>query len=223
MFIEYVIIENLANAQEAKELQIVADYSVFGLDIKLPVGTVFLNETFFINQDNSPVNISGVAVMHTSEQIAKYVRDGRYENRERLSKKRDSKLFKFKYGTDLASTVDGFSISSDEGLKVRIAAEGSEVAAVKFSVVAFDAFKEHLGSLTAVSMDPPSKDMEWDFKPSYLFLFKKYGVLAVFVKQVRLNDGEIWNFDEQIIFENLKKRYESITEEEFNQEDTTHI
>ena len=66
MFIEYVIIENLANAQEAKELQIVADYSVFGLDIKLPVGTVFLNETFFINQDNSPLNISGVAVMHTS-------------------------------------------------------------------------------------------------------------------------------------------------------------
>ena len=103
---------------------------------------------------------------------------------------------------------------SQEGLKITIDAEGAKAVAVKFGVIAYDAFKEHLGGLTAVIMDPPSTGMKWDFRPAYLFKFEKYGVVAVYVRQARLKNGKIWNFSPDVILKEISKRYKKLTKEQ---------
>lgn len=93
-------------------------------------------------------------------------------------------------------------------------AEGPDAIAVKFGVIAYDAFKEHLGDLTAVTMDPPRAGMRWDFSPAYLFKFEKYGIVAVYVRQARMKNGKIWSFSPNVILKEVSRRYKNLTKEQ---------
>ena len=88
------------------------------------------------------------------------------------------------------------------------------VVAVKFGIIVYDAFKEYLGGLTGITMDPPSVGMQWEYDPIYLFKFEKYGVVGVYVRQARLEDGRIWNFDESFITSEFSKMLGDITKEQ---------
>lgn len=154
-------------------------------------GDVFYNETFFINDSESPVQIENVSARHIPEETASMA-DQIWDQL-------------YKYLSD--NEKDKLRNYARSGLSIFVDASGDEAVAVKFGIVAYDAFKEHLGGLTAVTMDPPSNGMEWDFSPAYLFKFKKYGVVGVYVRQVRLKDGTIWNFDEA---ETISKLYDEL-------------
>ena len=56
--------------------------------------------------------------------------------------------------------------------------------------------------------------MQWDYRPAYLFKFEKYGVAGVYVRQARLKDGRIWNFDEDFVTGKLSERLGEITKEQ---------
>jgi hypothetical protein len=159
-------------------------------------GTVYSNETFFINDEKAPVKISKVSAEHipksTSEladQVWDYYRDNNLQS----------------LLTDTVKKQIRANLKS--GLTVSIDAESNDVVAVKFGIVAYDAFKEHLGSLTGVTMEPPKTGMSWEFNPSYLFLFKRYGVIGAYVRQARMKDGTIWNFDEE---ETMQKFFDTL-------------
>lgn len=154
-------------------------------------GDVFYNETFFINDSESPVQIENVSARHVPEETASMA-DQIWDQL-------------YKYLSD--NEKDKLRNYARSGLSIFVDASGDEAVAVKFGIVAYDAFKEHLGGLTAVTMDPPRNGMEWDFSPAYLFKFKKYGVVGVYVRQVRLKDGTIWNFDEA---ETISKLYDEL-------------
>ena len=155
---------------------------------------LFNNETFFINDPKSPVQISKVKARHTPKRAAKLA-----QSMHRYMKLGDQSRIR-----EL----------SREGLKITIDAEGPKAVAVKFGVIAYDAFKEYLGGLTAVTMDPPGSGMVWNFRPAYLFKFKKYGVVAVYVRQARLNNGKIWNFSPDVVLKEISKRYKKLTKEQ---------
>ena len=154
-------------------------------------GDVFYNETFFINDSESPVQIENVSARHVPEETASMA-DQIWDQL-------------YKYLSD--NEKDKLRNYARSGLSIFVDASGDEAVAVKFGIVAYDAFKEHLGGLTAVTMDQPRNGMEWDFSPAYLFKFKKYGVVGVYVRQVRLKDGTIWNFDEA---ETISKLYDEL-------------
>ena len=154
-------------------------------------GDVFYNETFFINDSESSVQIENVSARHVPEETASMA-DQIWDQL-------------YKYLSD--NEKDKLRNYARSGLSIFVDASGDEAVAVKFGIVAYDAFKEHLGGLTAVTMDPPRNGMEWDFSPAYLFKFKKYGVVGVYVRQVRLKDGTIWNFDEA---ETISKLYDEL-------------
>lgn len=107
----------------------------------------------------------------------------------------------------------------NEALEISIDAAGSDAVAVKFGVVVIDAFKEYLGGLTAITMDPPTTGMEWTYSPSYLFKAEKFGVVCVFVRQVRLSNGDIWNFDPQQIANGIKKFTTNISQDDIKNSD----
>ena len=152
-------------------------------------GDIYYNETFLINEKDAPVQISSVNVIHipgTTSDLADQV----WRSLSKYLSATEKKLVN-KY--------------RDEGIEVTIDAKGKDVVAVKFGIVAYDAFNEYLGGLTAITMDPPTDDMRWNFKPIYLFKFKKYGVVGVYVRQVRLSNGQIWNFNEACVRKKLLK------------------
>ena len=101
-----------------------------------------------------------------------------------------------------------------ETLTITIDANGEKVVAVKFGVVVYDAFREYLGGLTAITMDPPTKGMQWDYNPVYLFKFRKYGVVGIYVRQARLENGGIWNFDEEFIKNQFSEKFGEVTKEQ---------
>lgn len=175
-------------AQTAREESV----SIYG-DIE---GSIFYNETFFVNDPASPVQISVVEARHvpleTAEMAELVIRElGRYEQ--------------------LATQMDLIRELTREQLRITIGAEGNDVVAVKFAVIAYDAFNEHLGGLTAVTMDPPQDEMEWNFSPAYLFKFRRYGVVGVYVQQARLRNGEIWNFDSENVLTQFRDYRNEIT------------
>ena len=51
--------------------------------------------------------------------------------------------------------------------------------------------------------------MQWDYNPVYLFKFKKYGVVGIYVRQARLGNGGIWNFDEDFIKNEFSEKEKS--------------
>ena len=164
-------------------------------------GDIFYNETFFVNETNSPVQISSVEARHipsdTAELAEQIVRSlGRYEH--------------------LATQMDRVREYTQANLRITISAEGSDVVAVKFAVIAYDAFGEHLGGLTAITMDPPQSGMVWDFSPAYLFKFKRYGVVGVYVQQARLANGEIWDFDSETVLDQFQEFRAEITMEQIS-------
>ena len=106
-----------------------------------------------------------------------------------------------------------------ENLRIEVAARGAEAVAVKFGVIVYDSFNEFLGGLTAITMDPPTALMEWDYTPPYLFKFRKYGVAGVYVRQVRLKDGSIWNADLDFITRESTARRGEVTREQLQAEE----
>ena len=161
-------------------------------------GIVYLNEAFHINQESSPVQIKNVTVRHIPGEtaaLADAYYDGLFRYLEDHEKLRLRKLAR-------------------ETLTITIDADGGEVVAVKFGIIVYDAFKEFLGGLTGITMDPPTDGMQWDYNPAYLFKFKKYGVVGVYVRQARLKDGHIWNFDEDFITREFSDRLGEITREQ---------
>ena len=163
----------------------------------IPLGSVYSNEAFFINDPESPVQISDVSVVHVTSGTADTVS---YLRREGL----DPKNIDVDPQSDLFKGID----FDREKLTVRISASGDEATAIKFTIVAIDAFKDVLGGLTGVTMDPPEENMTWNYTPSYLFKFEKYGVLGVYVQQVRMADGSIWNYSEKNIQKKFLERYD---------------
>ena len=179
-----------AQAQEAavEEVQIYSDTK----------GKAYRNTTFFINEEGCPIRVLGVTARHIPQEtalLAGTFYDSLFRYLEDAEKNRLRELAK-------------------ETLTITIDAEGGSVVAVKFGIVVYDAFKEFLGSLTGVSMDPPKVGMQWEYNPAYLFKFKKYGVVGVFVRQARLKDGRIWNFDEDFVTEEFSERLGEITKDQ---------
>ena len=181
-----------AGAEEMKT-EVVELADTFGIKVTIPV---YHNKTFFVNQPNGPIQITNVKARHIVEESANTAQ----VYAKIFSSDRNSEKFK----TSLAH--------SKEGLKLTIDANGSEVVAAKFGILVFDAFNESLGGLTGVMMDTPSEGMVWNYNPSYLFMFEKYGVVGVFVRQARMTDGSIWNMDETLITEAFSKEFGLATE-----------
>ena len=176
-----------------------------GTGAKAITGIAYYNEAFHLTQERSPVRITNVKIRHVPSETAakaRAVRDtmSRYlKDHERINLRR----------------------FSQESLTITVDAHGEDVVAVKFSVVVYDAFKEYLGGLTAVTMDPPTALMDWEYRPPYLFKFKKYGVVGVYVRQARLRNGQIWNFDEDSVARELSERFGEITKEQLAEPDGT--
>ena len=177
-------------AQEAK-----VDHITIYKDAK---GIVYYNEVFFINEENSPVRINNVMLRHIPQETAV------------LAEAYRSSLFRYLEDHE----KDRLRRLAKETLTITIDANGEKVVAVKFGVVVYDAFREYLGGLTAITMDPPTKDMQWDYNPVYLFKFKKYGVVGIYVRQARLGNGGIWNFDEDFIKNEFSEKFGEITKEQ---------
>ena len=163
-------------------------------------GNVYLNETFFINENASPVHITDVVVRHIPRETAEladaywdslfqYLDDQKKENLQSLAK---------------------------EKLTITINARGDNVVAVKFGVIVYDAFNEYLGGLTAITMDPPTTSMKWNYNPPYLFKFEKYGIVGIYVRQARLKNGGIWNFDENFVTNEFSGKLGEITKEQIS-------
>ena len=161
-------------------------------------GIVYRNEAFHINQQYGPVQITGVAVRHIPRKTA-VLADAYYDALFRYLKKPEKQRLRKLAKETLTITID---------------AKGQNVVAVKFGIVVYDAFKEFLGGLTGITMDAPTTGMQWDYRPAYLFKFEKYGVAGVYVRQARLKDGRIWNFDEDFVTGKLSERLGEITKEQ---------
>lgn len=161
-------------------------------------GIVYLNEAFYINEDNGAVRISKVTVRHIPKKTA-MVADAYYDGLFRYLKDHDKKRLRKLSKENLTITVD---------------ADGKDVVAVKFGIIVYDAFKEFLGGLTGITMDAPTVGMQWNYNPIYLFKFEKYGVVGVYVRQARLKDGRIWNFDEDFVTGEYSGRLGEITKEQ---------
>ena len=161
-------------------------------------GIVYLNEAFHINEKAGPVRITKVDVRHVPSKTAA-VADAYYDG-----------LFRYLSDHD----KDRLRRLAKESLTITIDAEGKRVVAVKFGIIVYDAFKEFLGGLTGITMDPPTDSMQWNYDPIYLFKFEKYGVVGVYVRQARLKDGQIWNFDENFITGKFSERLGEITKEQ---------
>lgn len=162
-------------------------------------GEIFYNETFFVNDASSPVQIRNVVARHipsdTADVASEIIRQlGRFDH--------------------LADQLNRVREYTREDLRVTISADGQDVVAVKFAVIAYDAFKERLGGLTAITMEPPQGEMIWNFSPAYLFKFKRYGVVGVYVQQARLASGEIWNFDAETVLARFREFRDEITLEQ---------
>ncbi len=184
------LIFSTSNAQEARIEQVHIYENEKGI--------VYLNEAFHINQENSPVHIKKVTVRHIpgkTAALADAYYDGLFRYLEEHEKIRLRKLAR-------------------ETLTITIDAEGQAVVAVKFGIIVYDAFKEFLGGLTGITMDPPTGGMKWDYNPVYLFKFEKYGVVGIYVRQARLEDGRIWNFDENFITSKFSEKLGEITREQ---------
>ena len=161
-------------------------------------GIVYLNEVFFINEESSPVRITNARVRHIPQETAV------------LAEAYRSSLFQYLK----AHEKDRLRRLSRETLTITIDANGENVVAVKFGVIVYDAFREYLGGLTAITMDPPTGGMQWDYNPVYLFKFKKYGVVGIYVRQARLANGRIWNFDEGFVTTEFSGKFGEITKEQ---------
>ena len=190
--ISMLFLVTAAGAEEMKT-EVVELADVFGIKVTIPV---YHNKTFFINQPNSPIQITNVKARHIVEKAANTAQN----YAEIFSRDKESKNFK----TSLAH--------SKEGLTVTIDANGSDAVAAKFGILVYDAFNESLGGLTGVMMDTPSEGMVWNYNPSYLFMFEKYGVVGVFVRQARMTDGSIWNMDETLVTEAFLQEFGLATE-----------
>ena len=182
-------------AQEARSQQVTIYEDV--------QATVFYNETFHVNDEESPVDILDVSVLHVPSETATLAD----AYRDQL----------FRYLSD--AEKDTLRQYSNENLRITITARGGGVVAVKFAVIVYDAFNEYLGGLTAITMDPPTTNMEWDYRPPYLFKFRKYGVLGVYVRQARLQDGSIWNADLDLVTREFTARRGEITREQLQAEE----
>ena len=161
-------------------------------------GVIYHNEAFEINEEVGPVRITRVEVRHIPAKTAALA-DAYYDAL-------------FRYLTD--HDKSRLRRLAKETLTITIDAEGEGVVAVKFGIIVYDAFKEYLGGLTGITMDPPSVSMQWEYSPIYLFKFEKYGVVGVYVRQARLKDGRIWNFDENFITGKFSERLGEITKEQ---------
>ena len=161
-------------------------------------GIIYHNEAFHISQEGSPVLITDVTARHIPAKTAALA-DAYYDAL-------------FRYLTD--HDKNRLRRLAKETLMITIDAEGEGVVAVKFGIIVYDAFKEFLGGLTGITMDPPTVSMQWEYNPIYLFKFEKYGVVGVYVRQARLKDGRIWNFDENFITSKFSERLGEITKEQ---------
>lgn len=161
-------------------------------------GIAYLNETFHVNEKAGPVQIKKVKVRHIPGETARLA-DAYYDSL-------------FQYLTD--GEKNRLRRLAKEKLTITIDAEGEGVVAVKFGIIVYDAFKEFLGGLTGITMDPPTFGMQWEYNPIYLFKFEKYGVVGVYVKQARLKDGRIWKFNEDFVTRNFSERFGKITKEQ---------
>ena len=185
-----VLTSSVSYAQEARIEQV---------DIyKDAKGIVYFNEAFHINEKVAPVQIKKVTVRHIPSETA-MLADAYYDSLFRYLKDHEKKRLR-----QLAK----------EKLTITIDAEGEGVVAVKFGIIVYDAFKEFLGGLTGITMDSPTAGMQWEYNPIYLFKFEKYGVVGVYVRQARLKDGRIWNFNENFITSKFSEKLGKITKEQ---------
>ena len=192
-FVSGMLMAMALSTVQAQEAQI-EEITIYR-DVK---GKVYHNEAFNINEDASPVRITNVSVSHIpgeTASLAEAYRDSLFRYLDDGEKNRLRRLAR-------------------EKLTITIDASGESVVAVKFGVIVYDAFKEYLGGLTAITMNAPTTGMQWEYNPIYLFKFEKYGVVGVYVRQARLKDGSIWNFDENFIRTKYSEMLGEITKEQ---------
>ena len=174
-------------------------------------GIIFHNKAFYVNQDTSPVRITDAKVRHVPEEITSLA-DWVLDNWGGVIKWDNVYL-----PNENTSPLEYFGDLRRERVEITIDARGENVVAVKFGVIVYDAFKEYLGGLTAITMDPPTTGMQWEYSPPYLFKFKKYGIVGIYVRQVRLKDGEIWNFDSNFVTKDFSERFGEITKSQITE------
>ncbi len=100
----------------------------------------------------------------------------------------------------LASS-DGLDYPQSAHIRVRIKAKGENIAAVRYVILIYDLFKEHMGSYSVIQTDGMYNPemMEVVITPPNLNLFRNYGVVGVFARKARLHDGRIWDFNEELV------------------------
>ena len=169
-------------------------------------GDIYFNETFFVNQQNAPVVISGATARHIPREAASVA--------QILTRYAGDLSDRFvSIGNERVNIGD----LTEERLTITVDADGENVVAVKFGVVVYDALKEYLGGLTAITMDSPTEGMEWDYRPTYLFKFERYVVVGVYVRQARRTDGTIWNFDEDSVASEMSKKFGKVSAEQISE------
>lgn len=80
-----------------------------------------------------------------------------------------------------------------QGPIVEIDAVSFNVSAVKFGVLFYDSFNESAGGFTGVSTEPPSFKMQWNGRENVAW--RGFGIACIFVRAVRLTDGQVWKAD----------------------------
>ena len=99
------------------------------------------------------------------------------------------------------------------------------IVAFQISFLAFDVFKENMGRRLGgveISRLYPGNEftkLTWSHRPYAAFMFDHHGIGVAFVSKVRLENGNIWTFNEDYILEELRKIKEDLTGDVFeNQE-----
>ena len=80
-----------------------------------------------------------------------------------------------------------------KGRIVSINAPSENVSAAKFGVLFYDSFNEAAGGFTAIVTKRPTKEMIWSDREN--IAWRRYGIACVFVRAVRLSDGQVWKAD----------------------------
>ena len=98
-----------------------------------------------------------------------------------------------------------------------------DIVAYSITFMCFDVFNRTLGRPLdgyAIETIESGKEINsrWNQRLSQAGLFKKYGTSIAYVSRIRFEDGTIWEYDSNIILEQVQEIEESLTVEDISAE-----
>ena len=180
---------------------------IYGQEI---YATQYKHDAFYFNDPDSPVKIHKVTAVYTPKSAVDNAQLVLQQIREHQGYA-SADVRKYQY------EARGFD---QEQVMVTVVAEGHNTAAVKFGVLVVDSFGDILDRFTAITMDPlvPTEKMKWRSTAYNLFTFKGYGVVGVYVRQVRTRDGKLWEFNPDRVAQALSDGLGKLTPEQVKKE-----